>query len=664
MFAYLAKKIAIPNAVKIRSLSYNEEQGGGGGWLACGGDDGMLKVLKLETARDGSGARGIAAPTNLSMNQTLEGHRGCVVVTTWNPAFRKLTTSDQNGLIIVWLMHKGSWFEEMINNRNKSVVRDMRWRSNGQEICIAYEDGMVIVGNVDGNRIWSRDMGASLLQVEWSPAGRLLLFVTADSQVVVHNHQGVRLGAVRLQATLDSGAAGAATATAAASPKIVALEWYDGTKGHAITDTPTLAIGFENGRVQLMRDEADASPVLIDTGLVLAQARWNCNGTVLALAGSPAATAGGATTAGPTAEVQFYASTGRYITTLRVPGGAISAISWEGGGLRLALAVESYVYFANVRPSYRWAAFGDTVAYAFSKPDRPEQCVVFWDTKTDERHVKHVRRLLAMQASGENCVLVSVSDEQAAGVMGPDDGAAGGAPAAPAPALAPAGGSGGAGGPSAPKQYVLILCNAIGSPVDSKYISVSPDFVAMTPFHIAVASSDTLYVWHYRTQVSRLTSADSNLLRRKEGRERIFHVEGGAESGDAAAPSGAGGNLGSGSGVGGGGAPICALAASLRFLLVARENGAVHQYSLPSLTLDNRFQLRCRPVSMRINSDSTRFAVVDASNVLTFFDMEARAVGPSGATTIGEHLPFERKDVWDMMWADDYPECVGTSALC
>lgn len=35
----------------------------------------------------------------------------------------------------------GSWYEEMINNRNKSVVRSMAWNADGQKICIVYEDG-------------------------------------------------------------------------------------------------------------------------------------------------------------------------------------------------------------------------------------------------------------------------------------------------------------------------------------------------------------------------------------------------------------------------------------------------------------------------------------------------------------------------------------------
>ena len=39
----------------------------------------------------------------------------------------------------------GSWYEEMINNRNRSVVRDMKWNADGQRICIVYEDGNIKV---------------------------------------------------------------------------------------------------------------------------------------------------------------------------------------------------------------------------------------------------------------------------------------------------------------------------------------------------------------------------------------------------------------------------------------------------------------------------------------------------------------------------------------
>lgn len=34
-----------------------------------------------------------------------------------------------------------TWDEEMINNRNKSVVTGVAWNYDGQKICMAYEDG-------------------------------------------------------------------------------------------------------------------------------------------------------------------------------------------------------------------------------------------------------------------------------------------------------------------------------------------------------------------------------------------------------------------------------------------------------------------------------------------------------------------------------------------
>ena len=50
------------------------------------------------------------------------------------------------------------WFEEMINNRNKSVVKDMKWTADDSKICIVYADGAVIVGSVDGNRLWGKEV--------------------------------------------------------------------------------------------------------------------------------------------------------------------------------------------------------------------------------------------------------------------------------------------------------------------------------------------------------------------------------------------------------------------------------------------------------------------------------------------------------------------------
>lgn len=55
-----------------------------------------------------------------------------------------------------------------------------------------------------------------------------------------------------------------------------------------------------------------------------------------------------------------------------------------------------------------------------------------------------------------------------------------------------------------PGEYILILCNAIGSPVDSKYIEVEPKYLYITNHHVIAASDDTVYVWQFRTSFSKV----------------------------------------------------------------------------------------------------------------------------------------------------------------
>lgn len=72
-----------------------------------GGDDGLLKVLKIDSGNAADGKpKGLAGQANLSINKTLEGHSGNVLTIVWNEKHNKLTSSDENGLIIVWTLYK------------------------------------------------------------------------------------------------------------------------------------------------------------------------------------------------------------------------------------------------------------------------------------------------------------------------------------------------------------------------------------------------------------------------------------------------------------------------------------------------------------------------------------------------------------------------------
>ncbi|KAF4732760.1 WD repeat domain 35, partial [Perkinsus olseni] len=174
----------------------------------------------------------------------------------------------------------------MVNNRNRSVVTDMRWSKDGQRICIVYEDGAVIVGTVDGQRLWGKEMNSKLSKVEWLPESRGLIFCTSKGEVQIYDSEGIfshRIPTV----CLDPG-----DSTRFESPEhmrppnveVSSIEWWGSSDSsgllhavekhsalpavklaaklsdapHLVYSTPNLCIAFVNGKAQLMRGIQDS----------------------------------------------------------------------------------------------------------------------------------------------------------------------------------------------------------------------------------------------------------------------------------------------------------------------------------------------------------------------------------------------------------------------
>ena len=43
--------------------------------------------------------------------------------------------------------------------------------------------------------------------------------------------------------------------------------------------------------------------------------------------------------------------------------------------------------------------------------------------------------------------------------------------------------------------WVVILCNAVGCPIENKYITIEPKYVAMNKTHVIIASDEVVYFW-------------------------------------------------------------------------------------------------------------------------------------------------------------------------
>ena len=153
----------MPNNAIITACSWNRKQG----YVAAGSEGGLIKIIKLEMT-DGKESKQKAKDTDsakngLLMNESLEGHTGEISCITWNEPFSKLTTSDTNGKIVVWINYENQWCEEMVNKRDNTVVTGMKWSPDGNHICIIYNDGVIILGSLEGNRIWVKELKGSVL---------------------------------------------------------------------------------------------------------------------------------------------------------------------------------------------------------------------------------------------------------------------------------------------------------------------------------------------------------------------------------------------------------------------------------------------------------------------------------------------------------------------
>ena len=110
--------------------------------------------------------------------------------------------------------------------------------------------------------------------------------------------------------------------------------------------------------------------------------------------------------------ISLSLSLSQHLHTLKVPGRYLSALTWEGTGLRVALGVGSFIYFANIRHNYHWGYFSNTLVYGFRKPDKIEHCVIFWNTSSGEKYPKTVKSLLSITSCKDYCVLATKVDDE------------------------------------------------------------------------------------------------------------------------------------------------------------------------------------------------------------------------------------------------------------
>lgn len=262
---------------------------------------------------------------------------------------------------------------------------------------------------------------------------------------------------------------------------------------------------------------------------------------------------------------------------MKIPGREITSLSWEGKSLRIALAVDSFIYFANIRPDYVWCYFNKTVAFLEPETKKDYSFVTFWDTATNQCYPKQVENVLGIISNNDHCAIAVETQK-----IIPKD-----------PNIT-------VENNFKDQMFQLLICNSMSTTVDSKYTDLRPQFITMNSTHVVIASKDHFLIWHYHTP-----KGSSQLHGFKSRKDKRYHIDDSPsgvvevlndldknvyEQPIKTEPSMD---------------PICCIAASEKILLIARESGVIQEYTIPHIALCNRHTLQNRAYKISINCNST-----------------------------------------------------------
>ena len=539
----------------------------------------------------------ITSQNQLTSKQTLESHSSEITLLRWNDQFNKLTTCDSSGVIIVWRLNNNVWETEMINNREQSYVTDLKWSNQGHYLCFIYEDGHAIVGTVEGNRSWGNDIRNSLYLIEWSPDDNNILLASKNSNIIILTAMGQQLGELIIEPSLFN-------------VQISSLSWWSNyiSDSRNITLKKHLMLAFKNGTVALYDNEDDRMPFIIKTNLFdVNKAEWNLGGDVFAISGM-------IKEEDNKCGVSFYSSKGEFIKVLKAPE-PIICFSWDARGTKIALETQNTIYFGLVKPKYKWCFFSNTLVYSYLS-ESDHHTLVFWDIKNEKINYKYVKNMIDICAKSPFCLITAQISEN---------------------------------------NYLLILSNSIGSPIDNKIINIEPVFIALNNTHAVVSNGHYVYLWQFRgieNERKRGRNDDKNiiiqgqeisinLLTKKMMRELTFFIEDIPNMNDVYNYETFNANRRTND-------PITAVCLTDNYLFITCASGKANKYNLMSLTTITKYNFDEKMIKIGLSPQGQYLWAISEYNMLSIWDTEKQH-----KKYMGEKLEFEKKDVWSVLWSDN-----------
>ena len=593
-------------------------------------------------------------------------HHGSINLITWNIHFNKLTTVDSDGSLVVWKKKNDIFDTEMVNNREESFIKDVKWSKNGEHICFIYDDGQIFTGLVDGNHEWYTYLDKGLAFVEFSPDNKKILIAKKKGNIYIFSINGQQIGEINMGEPYNN-------------YDLVSIDWWcdyrkfnkyineknnvenknndnniyneNNEKSNNNNEDKTeflldennnlnendfnnfkkhLMIAFKNGIILFFDDENDKEPIKAQTSelIKIMGAQWDPKGIYYIIVGNVNDSIGdNKSVNNGKAIVLFYNLKNEIIKKIICPSKIFSFSL--GNSCTIALEAQKIIYTGFIKYNYKWAFFSNTIVVAYLVGDNKYN-LIYLDIENNTKFCKNIYNLIDIISNELYCVIFIENKE---GV------------------------------------YNILFTNNFGNILENKKCPLKPVFYSMNEEYLVVSDGNYIYLLQFKSNINnkkkleRNSSVLSNIrlgmsiyqsvkLDNKLMNEFVFFID--DENIDINNINYDYNTFIQGQHTKKTNNKILALALSTNYLFISRSFKKIYRYDLTTLKVDNKYNYDEKIKKMGISPFETYLWSIDNDDILRIHNIKYQDKEEN--KRINE---FIQKEVWELEWChkkEDYDE--------
>jgi WD repeat-containing protein 35 len=592
-------------------------------------------------------------------------HKSAISLISWNACYDKLTTVDSDGVLVVWKKKNGFFDEEMVNNREESYIKDIKWSKNGEYICFIYDDGQIYTGLVDGNHEWYNDVDKGISFVEFSPDNKKILIAKKKEKIYIFNISGQQIGEFNFDQPYNE-------------YDIVSIDWWcdyrryynenmiyneenisennnnnilnsnnNNNKINMLSQheeilikdninendynkfSKHLMIAFRNGIILFFDDENDKQPKMVKTELtIILGAQWEPRGTYFVVAGNINDSKDDNKSENYSKSIALiYSLEGDLIKMVICPNKIFSFSM--GNSTTVALESQKIIYTGFIKYDYKWTFFSNTIVVGYLIGDNKYN-IIYLDIENNAKLCKNINNLLGIISNDSFCILLIENKDNV---------------------------------------YNIIFTNNFGNLLDNKKCPIKPLIYTINNEYLVISDGDYIYILIFRyNSLNKKNINDksnsniiigknvfnNNKLDNKLMKEIIFFIDdenidiNNNEYNYNTFKENNNNKLTNDK--------IIYMSLSINYLFIARSFGEVYQYDISTLKLEKKFRFEEKIKKFGISPFETYLWTIDKNDILRLHNIKYQEKDEEKNKKIKD---FYQKDVWEIEWVhnmEDFDE--------